>query len=412
MNLLIRVLIILLIVIVSDFYYYQTLKNSFFHNTKHQLILKYIIIILCICFIIFELSVYFIIGFPEDSYIKYRQLFLILDAFILIYLPKAVIAFFLIISDLIKLIIKLSKYILRKKSKIVIPKWIYITAFISYFVIEGIAVYGFVYGKTNLKVERVEIFSSKLPKSFDGFTIVQISDLHLGSFLNTKTIEESVDIVNKINPDIIVFTGDLINVSDKEIKPFINILSKLRSTYGKFSILGNHDIGDYFTLKKPINQSDITRKLIIDEKEMGFIILIDSSCYIKKGSDSIGLIGVNNCGFYPFKHSGNLPKAMKNVKDTDFKVLLSHDPNHWRAEVIEKTDIDVTLSGHTHAMQMAVICKLFKISPAMFKYHEWYGLYNSGEQQLYVNPGMSYSGFSGRIGTRPEITLITLKTKK
>ncbi|MEI6123438.1 MAG: metallophosphoesterase [Bacteroidota bacterium] len=291
-------------------------------------------------------------------------------------------------------------------------KWNYIVAFLLYILVLTFTILGFVYEKTNLKVERVEIQFDNLPKTFNNFKIVQISDIHLGSFQSTKTVEKSVEMINSLNPDIVIFSGDMINVSSSEVNPYMNILSKIKARYGKYSVLGNHDIGDYFSLRKPINQNEITTQLILDEQKMGFIMLIDSSCYIKIGNDSIALIGINNCGNYPFLHSGNLQKAIKNTNYYDFKILVSHDPDEWNSEVLNQTNINLTLSGHTHAMQMAIICKLFKMSPAALKYSEWYGLYSSDNQKIYVNPGMSYSGFSGRIGTRPEITCITLKSKK
>jgi len=190
-----------------------------------------------------------------------------------------------------------------------------------------------------------------------------------------------------------VMTGDIINVSYKEAEPFISFFNKINPPYGKYSILGNHDIGDYFSIKHPANQEWLTQQLIATEKQMGFRLLVDSSCYIKKGKDSIAILGINNCGTYPFLHSGNLDKAMRMTKNSDFRILLSHDPDEWQDEILSKTNIDLTLSGHTHAMQLAFICGSIRISPSALKYKNWYGLYQTAQQFIYVNPGLGFSGF-------------------
>jgi len=412
MNLLIRIIVLSLVIIISDIYFYRLFKNIFFKSSKRIKLLKNIIIALALLFVAFEICWYIIIGFPLDDFIKYRELFALLDVFILVYLPKAFSAFFLIIFDLFNFIsIKCkqarNKEIVRKKNS-----WAYITALVIMIAILSFCVYGFVYGKTDLKLHKLELEYRDLPESFDGFKIVQITDIHLGSFSNTKAIEKYCKAISDIAPDMLVMTGDLINVSDKELEPYYPFLGKIDPPYGKYSILGNHDIGDYFKMKDPPNHAEITSKLIAGEKNMGFIMLVDSALYIKKGEDSIALIGVNNCGTFPFKHNGNLKKALSYANAPGFKILLSHDPNHWSMEVTSKTDISLTLSGHTHAMQLAIITKLFSFSPSMLVYKNWYGLYRTGEQDLYVNPGLGFSGFSGRIGTRPEITLFTLHRSK
>jgi predicted MPP superfamily phosphohydrolase len=287
-------------------------------------------------------------------------------------------------------------------------KIIYRIALALYFLVLGYTVYGFVYEKSDYKIQKVDLTFNDLPKSFDGFTIAQISDLHLGSFTNPKTLEKAFSMTKNLHPDVLFITGDLINVSYEEFLPYIPYFNSINPPFGKFSILGNHDIGDYFSLEHPDNQEWLTEKLIETERQVGFQLLIDSSCFIKKGNDSIAIIGVNNCGSFPFKHSGNLKKAMQKTNVSDFKILLSHDPDQWQKEVTEKTNIDFTLSGHTHAMQLAIICGNIRLSPSEIRYKNWYGLYNKGKQYLYVNPGLGFSGFSGRIGIRPEITMITL----
>lgn len=408
MNLIIRILVIISVIIISELYFYRLLKISFFSDLKKIRLLKIVCVSFPVLFIIYYLIINVIVGFPEDNFIKYRQLFLLLDAFVLIYIPKSLVALILIVVDIARLILKLIIRIANTRIANLKQRLIYRIILVIYLILFAYIIYGFAYEKTNFKVQRVEIFSNKLPENFNGFTIVHISDLHLGSYTDTKAFEKAIKIIKDQNPDLLLITGDLINVSYKELSPFSAYFSSINPAYGKFSILGNHDIGDYFSLKHPKNQEWLTNELINSEKQFGFKLLIDSACYIRKGTDSIAIIGVNNCGNFPFKHSGDLKKAMNNIGSNDFKILLSHDPDHWQNEVVHKTNIDITLSGHTHAMQMAIILGNIHISPSALKYKNWFGLYQIGEQYLYVNPGLGFSGFSGRIGIRPEITLIIL----
>ena len=412
MNLFLRILVISLIIIVSDIYFYRLLKGVFFSDKRIVKALKIVSIIFPFCFILFEIGVYLFIGFPEDDLIKYRQLFLVLDAFILVYLPKFIASLVLFINDIYKISFRLISRLYGKKHHPSIHKSVNIIAAAMFFITLTYTIYGFVIEKSNFNIQKVDLTFNNLPESFDGFKIVQISDLHLGSYKDTASFGYATKLIDRVRPDILFITGDIINVTYKELLPYENFFRSIDPPYGIISILGNHDIGDYFSIKHPINQDQLTMQLIKTEKEFGFTLLIDSSCYIKKGYDSIAVLGVNNYGKFPFKQHSNLKKAMQNTRDTDFKILLSHNPQHWHKEVVQQTNIDLTLSGHTHAMQMAMICGNFKISPSWFIYRNWYGLYTEAQQFLYVNPGLGYSGFSGRIGTRPEITLITLHCSK
>ncbi len=408
MNLLIRLLIVSVIIIVSDIYFYRLLKTGIFTNKKNHRALKIIIILLAICFIIFEMGIYVFVGFPEADYFKYRQLYLVLDVFILIYLPKSISAIILIINDIYRLVYKIILKLFGKTNQPYNHGIINKLATFMFFVTLAFAIYGFIYGKTDFKIQKVDLKYNKLPKSFDGFTIAQISDLHLGSYKDTASFGKAINLIKTLNPDVLFITGDIINVTYKELLLYKNYFSSVKPPYGIFSILGNHDIGDYFSVKHPTNQEQLTQKLIDTEKKMGFRLLIDSTCYIKKGNDSIAILGVNNYGKFPFEMHSDLGKALKLTKDSDFKILLSHNPEHWKNEVKNNTNIDLTLSGHTHAMQLAIIIDGIHISPSALIYDNWYGLYQKSQQFLYVNPGLGYSGFSGRIGTRPEITYITL----
>jgi uncharacterized protein len=408
MNLLLRILFICSVVILSDVYFYRLVRQTFLTTDKWIRSLKIFCIVFTVCFLIFVLSVYSIVGFPEDDFIKYRQLFLVLDAFVLVYLPKSISAIIILVYDVLRFLLNLTRRLSYKKDNLAKSKFIYRIAMFLYFAVLVFTVYGFVYEKSDFKIQKVDLNFRNLPKSFEGFTIVQISDLHLGSYTDTKTFEKAVNLIKSLHADLFFMTGDIVNVSYKEVLPFTSYFNSINPPFGKISILGNHDIGDYFSLKFPKNQEQLTNSLIATEKNEGFKLLIDSSLYLRKGNDSIAIIGTNNCGDFPFKHTGNLNKALQNTKKSDFKILLSHDPDEWKDEVLGKTNIDLTLSGHTHAMQLAFICGSIHLSPSAIRYKHWYGLYQTGQQYLYVNPGLGYSGFAGRIGIRPEITLITL----
>ncbi|HOY32788.1 MAG TPA: metallophosphoesterase [Bacteroidales bacterium] len=409
MNLLIRIVVISLVIIVSDIYFYRLIKNLFIKNGKGRRLLKAIIFIQAIAFIIFEACCILVIGYPLDDYVKYRQLFILLNAFILMYLPKSVTAVFLIFHDIFRIIPIIFRHKNGKEKKR--SKICYVAALFVFLAVLAICIQGFTCGKTNVTIRKIDLSFSRLPGSFENFRIVQISDLHLGSFKDLKPFIQYMKLIGQLSPDILVSTGDMINVSDRELDPFDSLFRKIKPPYGKYSILGNHDIGDYFQMKRPENTEEITQKLIQRQTDMGFLVLIDSACYIKKDNDSLALIGVNNWGTFPFKKNGNLNKATAGTADNDFKILLSHDSNHWLYEVSGKTNIELTLSGHTHGMQLGFITNFIKFSPSRLIYKFWQGLYGSGEQKLYVNPGLGYSGFSARIGIRPEITLIILHRK-
>jgi len=412
MNLLIRVLVVSLVILVSELYFYRLLNILFIKNEKKKTILKFFVISFAVLFILFEGGCYLIVGAPLDDPVKYRQLFLPLSAFILVYIPKAAAALVLMIYD----ISRFSVSFFRRKKAIGKTKkqglTIYVAASLLMIIVLAFCIDGFVFEKTRIKIQKEEFYFRQLPAGFDGFRIVQISDLHLGTFTNDAIVKEYLKTIRELAPDMLVMTGDMINVTDTELLPYEEDFKAINPPYGKFAILGNHDIGDYFKMKDPPNLEAITANIIRREKETGFHVLIDSACHIYKNGDSITLIGVNNFGMFPFKKTGNLKKALSYTSPNDFKILLSHDPNHWSMEVKDKTNIQMTLSGHTHAMQIAIITKFFRFSPSQFINKYWYGAYGSVNQKLYVNPGLGYSGFHGRIGSRPEITVIVLHRTK
>lgn len=270
-----------------------------------------------------------------------------------------------------------------------------------------ILLYGSIFGREQFDVKSITYTNQKIPTSFNHYKIVQISDLHLGSWYNKKPIHKMVNLVNQQNPDLIVFTGDLVNHKADEITPYETILSQLKAKDGVYSILGNHDYGPYYKhWKSPEDQHNNLLTLQEKQRKMGWTLLNNEHTFISNGKDSIALIGVENDGEPPFAQYGDLKKASQGT-ERYFQILLSHNPTHWRREVIPTSDIPLTLSGHTHGMQF----QLGSYSLASKVYPEWSGLYSEGKQSLYVNVGLGSVGPPFRWGAWPEITVITLMSE-
>lgn len=266
------------------------------------------------------------------------------------------------------------------------------------------ALYGSIEGWKKVTVENVTVSSPKIPEAFNGYKIVQLSDFHIGTYADSpETVTRIVNEVNSLNPDLIVFTGDLVNSSSEEITQFKNILSELKARDGVLSVLGNHDYCLYRDYKAPDTPEKELAKVVNTEDEIGWRLLRNNSYIIKRGNDSIAIVGVDNAGSRMFPDKSDLPKAIRNLSSDSFKILLSHDPSHWRREVLPTTDIDLTLSGHTHAMQF----KLGNWSPSKWTYPEWGGMYEDGMQKLYVSTGIG-ENIAFRFGAWPQIALLTL----
>lgn len=269
-------------------------------------------------------------------------------------------------------------------------------------------VFGAIFGKEFFQVKEVTFTSADVPQAFDGYRILQLSDLHTGSWTDKgKALQRAVALSNAQHPDVIVFTGDLVNSRADELKPFMHILSRLQAKDGIYSVLGNHDYGTYVHWDTETDRRANVDTLISREKQMGWDMLMNEHRILHRGNDSIALIGVENSGNPPFPNQGNLPKAQKGTEDM-FKILLSHDPTHWRREVLPRTNIQLMLAGHTHDMQV----NLFGFSFSKFVYPEHRGMYLENGRGLYVNIGLGFVMFPMRLGAWPEITVITLKTKK
>ncbi|MEK9517193.1 MAG: metallophosphoesterase [Flavobacteriaceae bacterium] len=274
--------------------------------------------------------------------------------------------------------------------------------------------YGMYKGRYNYRVLNYSLEYENLPDGFDGFQITQISDLHCGSFDNTKKVAYGLDLIDKQKSDLVLFTGDMVNNKANEARPWVEFIAKIKAPYGKFSVLGNHDYGDYSDWKNEADKKQNMEEMYQIHQDMGFDLLLNESRYIEKNGDRIALVGVENWGAGRFKKAGDLEKSISKVEPNDFKILLSHDPSHWEAEVIPHAyPFHLTLSGHTHGFQFGIeIPGWIKWSPIQWRYKQWAGIYENKEQKLNVNRGFGYLAYPGRVGIWPEITVITLKKKK
>lgn len=271
--------------------------------------------------------------------------------------------------------------------------------------------YGMIFGKYNYKVIRHELLFDDLPEEFNGFTIAQISDVHAGSFNNPRAVQRGIDLVNRQHADLFVFTGDLVNNKAEEIQPWLPFFSQIKAPYGQFSILGNHDYGDYISWENEADKVANLQQLKKYHAELGFTLMLDSHMLISKNSQSLLLAGVENWGI-GFGERGDLKKALTGTADEAFKILLSHDPTHWESQVKSyPSKIHLTLSGHTHGMQFGIEALGIKWSPVKYRYAHWAGIKEENGRILNINRGFGFLGFSGRIGIWPEITVITLKKK-
>ncbi len=268
-------------------------------------------------------------------------------------------------------------------------------------------------GKYNYKVWKYTLYFDNLPKAFDGYRITQISDIHCGSFDNYEKIRYGVELINSQKSDVILFTGDLVNNLANEVHNWKSLFATLQAPDGVFSIMGNHDYGDYSSWETPEAKQQNLEHLFQLQKQMGWQLLLNEHCYLERNGEKIALIGVENWGHGRFSKYGDLNKAMEGVNTEDFKILMSHDPTHWQEIVLpENKDIQLTFSGHTHGMQCGIeIPGWLKWSPSQYIYKYWGGMYEEDGKYLNVNRGFGYHAFPGRLGVWPEITVIELKTK-
>jgi len=270
--------------------------------------------------------------------------------------------------------------------------------------------WGIISGAYDYRIRRQKLYLPNLPKAFHGMKIGQISDIHSGSFYNKTAVQGGVDMLLREKPDVIFFTGDLVNNLASELGDYKDIFSKVKAPLGVYSILGNHDYGEYYFGVEPSAAKARNLELVKQShRDMGWDLLLNENRKIKVDNEEIGIVGIENWGAgFRFPKYGDLDKALKGSDDVPVKLLLSHDPSHWRAQVLSYPEIDAMFSGHTHGMQFGVRLKNFQWSPVQYLYKEWAGLYQENNQQLYVNTGYGFLGYPGRVGILPEITVFEL----
>ncbi len=417
-----RIIIFLLILIFIDIYAFQAFRHLIksYSQTTIRLINTLYLTISIACF-----SVILLTQFTDwhDWNIYFRTYSFAL--LIILIFSKVILGIFVLIDDFVRVIrlfyLKILSLFQRPQS----GKTGHGTRSISRsdfiiktgLVLGSIPFFSLIYGMAGnayrYQVRKLTLIFPDLPDSFDGFRIVQVSDIHTGSFLNKEPLTHAVGMINEQKPDIVFFTGDLVNYIHNEALTYIDILNKIEAERGVMSIFGNHDYGDYYKWENQAAKENNIRELRNIHSKLGWNLLWDEHLYIEKNGEKIGLIGVQNCSSHGFANYGSLEKATENFNYCPVNILLSHDPSHWDKEVNKKYPrIDLTLSGHTHGMQFGVEVPGFKWSPIQYIYKEWAGLYQVKNQYLYVNRGLGFIGYPGRVGILPEITLIELRKHK
>lgn len=405
----IRILLLFILLFVVELYAFQAVKILL--KAKWMLISYQIISALLIVFILYSLLQF------DRSVGQTKQTMFTMGLLLVVYIPKIVLTLVLLGEDIFRIGAGSINYFahyenidfLASRRKFVSQIGLGLAAvpFLS-------LIYGVTIGKYNYKVIKQRIFYPDLPDAFDGFTITQISDVHSGSFDNPEKINYAIDLVNQQNSDMILFTGDIVNTDAKEMLPWITTFNKIKKhEYGKFSVLGNHDYGEYVSWPTEQDKADNFQAIKDLYGKIDFKLMLNEHTFIEKGGDRIALIGVENWG-HNFKKAGDINKASAHVKKEDFKILMSHDPSHWDYEIQHHDkNFHLTLSGHTHGMQFGIeIPGYFKWSLAQYVYTQWAGLYENMGRYVYVNRGFGFHAYPGRVGIMPEITVIQLKKGK
>lgn len=413
----VRILITLLLLILIDVYLFSgirvALRSSSFIGIRSGTIIFWSLNVLCYCIILASLFY---------DYHKWSTVFRTYSfAFVVIlYFSKLFFVVFLVIDDFVRLV-RMTWASINETSqayedsvtaeKISRNEFIVKTGMLVAAIPFGSMIYGMMRGAYNYTVRSVNVKHKGIPEKFNGYRIVQISDLHTGSFTFQHKVERAVEMILNLKPDVIFFTGDLVNERSVEAEPFIELFSKIKAPHGVFSILGNHDYGDYHQWDSATDKVNNLNRLKEIHAEMGWNLMLDSHQYLENQGQKIGLIGVQNWSTHMrFPKYGDLHKATKDFEPQGFNILLSHDPSHWTGQVLSEFPyIHLTLSGHTHGMQFGIEIPGFKWSPVQYVYNEWAGLYSQSSQHLYVNRGLGFLGYPGRVGIMPEITVIDLQ---
>ena len=363
---------------------------------------------------VISLAVYAIFAYEVTHYQRSDKSMvraqIMISLFLIFILPKIFVVLFLLIDD----IVRIGGYLIgfAKPAENFFPerrKFLSLVGLGMSGVLSALFIDGITFGKYRHKVRRVRVNFTNLPKVFKGYKIIQISDVHSGSFSDPGKLQHAIDLINEQKPDLVLFTGDMVNNVAEEFKPFIPLFSKIKAKDGKLAVLGNHDYGDYVNWESPKAKKDNLDTLIDYEKQAGFDMLRNEHRVIEKDGEKLYILGVENWGLKPFPQFGKIDDALKGVPENATKILMSHDPTHFDYVVKKHPgNIHLTLSGHTHGMQFGLDLKNVKWSPVQYRYPKWADLYESEGKLLYVNRGFGVLGYPGRVGVLPEITLFEL----
>jgi len=411
-NIALRWTFLVIVFLLIEIYAFQAFKTVF----KKNWILKFYFIINAL--IIFNLLYRFIKIYNNSlnfSDVFYNYLSIPFAFFITLLGFKLIVISFLFIEDITRIIHSIFNFISpsNESNKFLIQRRSFISkiALIIAALPIPFVIHGIYRGRHNYRVLNYELEFNDLPAEFDGYKITHISDIHSGSLQKINKVEYAVDLINKQNSDLVLFTGDFVNNKAIELNKWKKIFSKIKAKDGKFSVLGNHDYGDYVNWKSDQEKKENFKNLLNSQKEMGFKLLLNESVNINSLNQSISLVGVENWGKGGFRKNGDIDKACVGLRKKDFKVVMSHDPSHWDQILLNhQTHFHLTLSGHTHGMQFGIeIPGWIKWSPVKWVYKYWAGIYYEKNQYLNVNRGFGVLGFPGRVGVWPEISVITLK---
>lgn len=397
------ILFILGIFLLLEVYVYQAFKTVYTHHNA-----KFIYWVPTI--LIYGLLAYSVFTFNRASH-DYQRLQIVFSVFLIFVLPKILAVVFLLVEDLFRLLNFGYNYVATDHHNYPSRrKFVSLLGLGSAGLLAAVVLDGIVFGKHRHRARIVRLKLKNLPESFRGYKIVQISDVHSGSFQNPKHLQHAIDLINKQNADLVLFTGDMVNNYADEFIPFIDLFAQIKSKDGKFAILGNHDYGDYGDFKSKEEKAKNIPQLIDYEKKAGFEMLRNEHRIIERNGEKLYILGVENWGLPPFPQYGDLDKASRNVPADAAKILMSHDPSHFDAVVKHHPkNIQLTLSGHTHGMQFGIDLKNFRWSPVKYRYPKWADLYQSEGKYLYVNRGFGVIGYPGRVGVLPEITVFELR---
>ncbi len=414
-----RIIIIGVVLLVLDIYFYQSVRTVLINSSSYK---KNLVFYIYWGFTALTLLIFLVPSvFSFNDLPKFFRIY-VFSFVIMVIISKLIGTTFVLLDDLIRFFRWIASYIIKPAEVVtndiaVNPHAISRLKFLNYVAVGMAAlpfasfIYGMVKGAFDYKVHRVRVVLPNLPSEFNGLKIVQISDIHSGSFVSTAPLEAATKLVMEQNADVIFFTGDLVNNESKEVLPYIEVLKKIQAPMGVYSTLGNHDYGDYISWDSQAAKAQNLQDLKDTHASLGWKLLMNEHVALKKGDAEIALLGIENWGGnLNFPKYGDMKKAHLGTEKYPVKLLLSHDPSHWNMEVTEQfKDIDVTFSGHTHGFQFGIeIPGLIKWSPSQFVYKQWAGLYSKDKQHLYVNRGLGFLGYPGRVGILPEITVMEL----